>query len=88
MDGWMDVVACAGVELGRAMLCFTLLCFSLLYFALLCFTLLYFALLLCFALLCFTLSVNTLAAEREGLGANQPERPQQLFSQKILLLFL
>lgn len=39
MDGWMDMVACAGVELGRAMLCFTLLCFSLffqvLYFALL-----------------------------------------------------
>lgn len=35
MDGWMDIVACAGVELGRTMICFTLLCFSLLYFALL-----------------------------------------------------
>lgn len=47
----------AGVELGRAMLCFTLIYFASL---LLCF----------FALLCFTLSVNTLAAEREELGAN------------------
>lgn len=49
MDGWMDMVACAGVELGRTMVCFTLLCF--LYSTLLCFSL-YFAL-LCFALLYF-----------------------------------
>lgn len=60
MDGWMWLLA--GVELGRAMLCFTLFCFSLLCFA---------SLILCLvALLCFTLNVNTLAAEREGLGAN------------------
>lgn len=40
MDGWMDMVACAGVELGRTMICFTLVCFSLLCFALLVSTLL------------------------------------------------
>lgn len=52
----------AGVELGRTMLCFILLFSTLLCFA---------SLLLCLvALLCFTLNVNTLAAEREGLGAN------------------
>lgn len=35
MDGWMDVVAWAGVELGRTMLCFALLCFAFLYSTLL-----------------------------------------------------
>lgn len=48
MDGWMDMVACAGVELGRTMICFTSLCFAFLYSTLLCFAFLYFTL-LCFA---------------------------------------